>query len=106
MIASQRMRCTRPGRYHAKQFKVSFEALCIRFIEVPGRALSWSLGQRLPSGTGGAARTRSCRGHAVRRTATAEAAARHAAADTNAGPGADGVEMPASVWCATEAPHT
>lgn len=105
MIAGQRVDMRVLGAI-AKRFKVSFEALCIRFIKYTDeRAILvyWDNGfLKYEWRSKNAILTRA----RVRRTGDPQKPLPGTlAADTNVDQALDGLEMPASVWCATEAPH-
>jgi len=105
MIAGQRVDMRVLGAI-ASRFKVSFEALCIRFIKYTDeRAILvyWDNGfLKYEWRSKKAILTRA----RVRRTGDPqEALPGTLAADASVDQSLDGVEMPASVWCAAEAPH-
>ncbi len=105
MIAGQRVDMRVLGAI-ANRFKVSFEALCIRFIKYTDeRAILvyWDNGfLKYEWRSKKAILTRA----RVRRTGDPqEALPGTLAADASVDQALDGVEMPASVWCAAEAPH-
>ena len=105
MIAGKRVDMRVLGAI-AKRFKVSFEALCIRFIKYTDeRAILvyWDNGfLKYEWRSKKAILTRA----RVRHTGDPqEPLPGTLAADASVDQALDGVEMPASVWCAAEAPH-
>lgn len=90
----------------ARTFQVSFEALCLRFIEATDQRavlIHWDQGflkYQWPSRKARMTRAR------VRETDSAqEPFAGTLAADFSVGHERDGVEMSAAIWCPEEAPH-
>lgn len=90
----------------AARFKVSFEALCIRFIKYTDRRailLHWDNGFLKYEWRSRLAILSKAR--IQRLSSPAEPLPGTVAADTSVQQERDGVELPASLWCADEAPY-